>query len=940
MLELALALASLAPSQAQEPVPSLEIGVPFPSEIVGDEPDVETDLLLRDHPGVAAPGKSFRIEVGAEGLYTIELRAVLFDGYLVLRDEDGHVLAEDDDKGIGLDARIGFWLRPDVPYRLDACATHAGRGPFELELLAGVPDEPSPADRSAAERADLEQRMILAEERDGPRSAALAVALNGMGRFYFRHGDIDGATTFFERACAMREDVLGPDHPDTATMLGNLGVIRFDHGKGDLAAARELLERALAVREKVLGARHFQTATNLGDLGVVLSFQGDLDGARSRLERALAIQETLDPHENTRKSLDNLADLLRDQGESEAARELLERALDVRRKVYGPRHHETAKGLFRLASVLFELGEVEASRSLQEEALSVLVRNLPADHPDLQSHRRNLATVTAESGDVERACELLEIVLAAYERTLPPTHADLLATRTDLAHLKKRLGDTAAAEALQVGTVRLLEHLSDEDPRLLDARLALAATLREGGDSRSAGELAQKVLDTRERLLPGDHPALQAARLEMVACLRLSGELDRIASLQRTLLDEYSKSLPDDHGTLQDARRELAATLRFSGKADEALELEAAIVSAVAHEPDLTLMDHDGPDISVTERDFTVKAIVHDWEGIADVRIVQDGAPSSAMAKSALVIDDSGRTGTLTLELRVPTGMFETHLVLRAVNHRGIVGREVRLQVHYRHPQRELYILALGVRDYDQDSLDLEFPTKDVGDLVAALSMQSGVYYRDVHEEILLDADVTAANLKRLRHEFLRDAQPEDTIIVFAAGHGVRAPDGTYFFLTSSSTPEDPYEGLERTLIDSLVTWPQLRARRRLLLLDSCYAGRSLEEGLRGTDRGISVYREEEVEALMKTDGQGVYILCATMSQGFAREQDGNGLFTRTILEALGGAADEDGNGLIEVEELRDYTAKKVQEYSGGQQRPTMPTVIGGENFVLSRVLK
>ena len=51
----------------------------------------------------------------------------------------------------------------------------------------------------------------------------------------------------YERALAIREKVRGPEHPDTALSLNNLGSVLYS--QGDLAAARPLHERALAIRE-------------------------------------------------------------------------------------------------------------------------------------------------------------------------------------------------------------------------------------------------------------------------------------------------------------------------------------------------------------------------------------------------------------------------------------------------------------------------------------------------------------------------------------------------------------------------------------------------------------------------------------------------------------------------------------------------------------------
>jgi hypothetical protein len=60
------------------------------------------------------------------------------------------------------------------------------------------------------------------------------------------------------------ENVLGPEHPDTAASVNNLGVLFGD--QGDLAAAQPLLERALAIREKALGPEHPDTAMSLNNL--------------------------------------------------------------------------------------------------------------------------------------------------------------------------------------------------------------------------------------------------------------------------------------------------------------------------------------------------------------------------------------------------------------------------------------------------------------------------------------------------------------------------------------------------------------------------------------------------------------------------------------------------------------------------------------------------
>ena len=157
------------------------------------------------------------------------------------------------------------------------------------------------------------------------------------------------ARPLYERALAIREKVLGAEHPDTATSLNNLAALL--QAQGDLAGARPLYERALAIREKVLGAEHPDTATSLNNLAYLLQAQGDLAGARPLHERALAIREKVlgAEHPDTATSLNNLANLLQAQGDLAGARPLHERALAIREKVLGAEHPDTAMSLNNLA---------------------------------------------------------------------------------------------------------------------------------------------------------------------------------------------------------------------------------------------------------------------------------------------------------------------------------------------------------------------------------------------------------------------------------------------------------------------------------------------------------------------------------------------------------------------------------------------------------------
>jgi hypothetical protein len=75
----------------------------------------------------------------------------------------------------------------------------------------------------------------------------------GVASLLHAQGDLAGALPLSERALAISEKALGPEHPDTAMSLNNLALLLMD--QADLAGARPLLERA---DREVAGPKRFE----------------------------------------------------------------------------------------------------------------------------------------------------------------------------------------------------------------------------------------------------------------------------------------------------------------------------------------------------------------------------------------------------------------------------------------------------------------------------------------------------------------------------------------------------------------------------------------------------------------------------------------------------------------------------------------------------------
>src|SRR5207248_418665 len=68
------------------------------------------------------------------------------------------------------------------------------------------------------------------------------------------HAHYREAEPLYQRALRIREQQLGPEHPDVAASLHNLAILY--HQQGKYREAEPLYQRALRIREQQLGPEH------------------------------------------------------------------------------------------------------------------------------------------------------------------------------------------------------------------------------------------------------------------------------------------------------------------------------------------------------------------------------------------------------------------------------------------------------------------------------------------------------------------------------------------------------------------------------------------------------------------------------------------------------------------------------------------------------------
>jgi tetratricopeptide (TPR) repeat protein len=335
----------------------------------------------------------------------------------------------------------------------------------------------------------FERALAICEKVLGPEHPDTATSLNNLAWAFYDQGNFNGARPLFERALAIREKVLGPEHPETATSLNNLGWLLYQ--QGDFAKAWPVHERALAIREKVLGPEHPKTAESLNNLSRLHRVLGDLATARALNERALIIFEKLDPeHPETAACLNSLGTLFNDEGDLEGARPLLERALTIREKALGPEHPETARSLNNLGWLLQKQGDPLGALPLLERALAIREKVLGPEHPQTAAGLNNLAVLLHAQGDLGRARSLFERAIAIAERVLGSEHTETNRWRCHFSRLLLVSGD--AAKALRCGETTLTvceKSLGVNHPWTEDAARVTADALGALGRTEEAAAL-------------------------------------------------------------------------------------------------------------------------------------------------------------------------------------------------------------------------------------------------------------------------------------------------------------------------------------------------------------------------------------------------------------------------------------------------------------------
>ena len=229
-------------------------------------------------------------------------------------------------------------------------------------------------------------------------------------------------------------------------------------------------------------------------------------------------------------------------------------------------------------------------------------------------------------------------------------------------------------------------------------------------------------------------------------------------------------------------------------------------------------------------------------------------------------------------------------------------------------PSNVLHFLAVGIDDYKNAKLaKLKFAKRDAQTLNRTLTQPQN-YYGKVTAKIELDGGASSQRILSNLQEMVSSARPEDTVLLFFAGHGGRSSDGRYYLMLSETDPDQ----LSGTALDwsSVVRVLDAAKARVVVLIDACHSGQTGK---------IKTSNDDAMAGI--AGGGAMVVLAASKGRQFSEElaATGGGVFTQTLASILTEqrqTADTNRNGTLEISELYRSLKSVVTSATAGRQSP------------------
>ncbi|MES1258652.1 MAG: caspase family protein, partial [Acidobacteriota bacterium] len=243
-----------------------------------------------------------------------------------------------------------------------------------------------------------------------------------------------------------------------------------------------------------------------------------------------------------------------------------------------------------------------------------------------------------------------------------------------------------------------------------------------------------------------------------------------------------------------------------------------------------------------------------------------------------------------------------------------------------------IHALVIGISKYEQREIrDLSYADRDATDFATYLRTPRGGVGDKDHLEVLLNAEATTAEIRNRMNALKSGAGKDDTVIVFAAGHGDMW-QGAPRLITHRADPQYigisayPMKQFQQLLDGQLAPWG-----RALIFLDICHSGHLAQFQVASQSLVPNYLMMMAANPMTESKGK-LQVANAYEDVVFG---GGHGAFTYFLLRGLNTREAKLSDGeLISAPELKLYVESKVAQATSLQQNPATVFNMGKDTGV------
>ncbi|MBF0266068.1 MAG: caspase family protein [Gammaproteobacteria bacterium] len=354
---------------------------------------------------------------------------------------------------------------------------------------------------------------------------------------------------------------------------------------------------------------------------------------------------------------------------------------------------------------------------------------------------------------------------------------------------------------------------------------------------------------------------------------------------------------------------------RLTGK------IETGLPTPQINYPPVLDLDKHLQHIETNKNQVSLSLTIEDNNPVQAIRVFVNGR----LVKNVDLNDSDVKNGLINITTDVELYSGANNVTTIAYNKKGLSSDPRYFTVLSPAPKQKtkLHLLAIGVNQYLNlaKQFQLYSAVSDAENFIDRFKNTSTTLYQntDNNNQLIIDKQATQEQIIEAM-EPLKKLSRDDMVMIFFAGHGMKAPETDDYFLIT-------HDADFKNLADTALNWKLLSKHIRqiksrvVLFIDACHSSSISNETI--------VPNNELAEQLFTQQREGIMIFSAAKGRQFAQESSvyggGEGLFSYALSKAIAEdkhKTDFNGNHIIEFTELVDYVQKYVDERSEGMQTP------------------